>query len=85
MATRLDDALEKATTLSFDVALLDVNLNGEAIDSVAQALAQRGVPFVFATGYGSSNVPAAFRSAPVMQKPFRLRDVERALRTARSP
>lgn len=82
MATRLDDALEKATSLSFEVALLDINLNGESVEPLAQLLAKRGVPFVFATGYGSSKVPAAFRNAPVMPKPFMRRHMESALRKA---
>lgn len=81
-ATRFDDALEKAISLPFDVALLDVNLNGEPSYPIAQALAERGRAFVFATGYGVSNLPAALHDAPVLQKPFMRRDLERALRAA---
>lgn len=79
---RFDEALEKATSLSFDVALLDVNLNGKSSYPIAQALAEQGRAFVFATGYDTSNVPEALSSAPVLQKPFRRRDLERALRAA---
>jgi CheY-like chemotaxis protein len=81
-AARFEDALEKATSLRFDVALLDVNLNGEASYPIAQALAERGRAFVFATGYGASNVPESLHNAPVLQKPFMRRDLERALRAA---
>lgn len=81
-ATRFADAFEKATSLPFDVALLDVNLNGESSYPIAQALADRGRAFVFATGYGTSNVPEALHNAPVLQKPFMRRDLERALRAA---
>lgn len=81
-ASRFDDALEKATSLPFDVALLDVNLNGKPSYPIAQALADRGRAFVFATGYGVSNVPEALHKAPVLQKPFMRRDLERALQQA---
>lgn len=82
IATRFDDAFEKAASLLFDVALLDVNLNGESSYPIAQALADRGRAFVFATGYGTSNLPEALHDAPVLQKPFMRRDLERALRQA---
>ncbi|HXS73411.1 MAG TPA: response regulator [Rhodanobacteraceae bacterium] len=82
IATRFDDALQKACSLPFDVALLDVNLDGEPSYPIAAALAERGRAFVFATGYGASNVPAALNKAPVLQKPFLRRDLERALRQA---
>ena len=49
---RLDKALEIAQWQALDVALLDVNLNGEEIYPVAEALAVREIPFVFVTGYG---------------------------------
>lgn len=81
-AARFDDAWEKATSLPFDVALLDVNLDGETSYPIAEALAERGRAFVFATGYGTSNVPEALHNAPVLQKPFMRRDLERALQQA---
>lgn len=81
-AARFDDAWEKATSLPFDVALLDVNLNGQASYPIALALVERGRAFVFATGYGTSNLPESLHDAPVLQKPFMRRDLERALRQA---
>src|SRR3979411_1285315 len=81
-ASRLNDAVEKARSLSFDLAILDVNLNGERTFQVADLLAERGVGFVFATGYGASNAPAAFHNRPVLQKPFHQEDLERAMRAA---
>jgi DNA-binding NtrC family response regulator len=53
-----------------DAALLDVNLQGERADPVADALAARGVPFVFVTGYGGLDLPARFAEAPLLSKPF---------------
>ncbi|HEX5354502.1 MAG TPA: response regulator [Rhodanobacteraceae bacterium] len=82
MATRLGDALAKAEALEFDVALLDVNLDGEPSYPVAEAIAARGRAFVFATGYDCGHVPESLRDRPVLQKPYRLRDLERALQTA---
>lgn len=82
VAFRLDDAVAKAASESFDVAILDVNLNGQNTRPVAEALAGRGVGFVFATGYGAPNIAEPFRNAPVLQKPFQQQDLERALRKA---
>src|SRR5690348_11197098 len=76
---RFEEAFEKATSLRFDVALLDVNLDGETSYPIAQALAERGRAFVFATGYDVSSVPDSLHNAPVLQKPFMRRDLERAL------
>jgi CheY-like chemotaxis protein len=51
-AGRLEEALQAAKTADFDIAILDVNLDGEPVSPVADALVARGTPFVFATGYG---------------------------------
>ncbi len=81
---RVPQAVElvRDPTQVFDVAILDVNVAGESITPVAQALSERPVPFVFATGYGESGVPEAFRGRPVLQKPFGMADVEARLREA---
>lgn len=81
-ASRFQDALDKANTLSFEVAILDVNLNGHRTFPIAEALTARGLPFIFATGYGAAAVPENFRGVPVLQKPFRIADLERAVRAA---
>lgn len=71
-ASRLSRALELAEDpgLAIDAAILDVNLNGEEAFPIAEALAARGVPFAFSTGYGKSGLPQQWRSRPVIQKPF---------------
>ena len=79
VAARFDVAREQSRTLEFDIALLDVNLDGEPSFPIAQELAQRGVPFVLATGYGTSKIPADLQRAPILQKPFMRADLERAL------
>jgi PAS domain S-box-containing protein len=66
-------SVERALVLigneALDAAVLDANLGGRSVESVADALAARGVPFVFATGYGREALPAAHGAAPVLGKP----------------
>lgn len=82
IASRFQDALEKATGLVFDIALLDVNLGGQPSFAIASELAARGVPFVLATGYSSPTVPAELKQAPVLEKPFLRAELERVLLAA---
>jgi CheY-like chemotaxis protein len=71
-----------ARTARFDVALLDINLNGRQSFPVADAVRARGLPFLFATGYGSRIVPEPYRDAPILQKPFSLEELKGALQRA---
>ena len=64
------EASKVATGGEFDIAILDVNVDGEEIYPVADILAQRGLPFVFVTGYGEGSLLAKYRSRPALQKPF---------------
>lgn len=80
LASRLESALILARESAFDVGMLDVNLAGQASFPVADVLRERGIPFLFATGYGVQGIAEAYRSATVLQKPFRERDLEAALR-----
>ncbi|OYX36404.1 MAG: hypothetical protein B7Y99_01265 [Caulobacterales bacterium 32-69-10] len=83
-ASRISQALEMIADAAvvFDAAILDVNLGGEPIFPVAEALAAQGTPFVFATGYGAGGLPDAWRSRPTLQKPFSHDDVGKALAVA---
>lgn len=47
----LEDAMAAAANGGFDVAVLDLNINGRMSYEVAEALRQQGIPVVFATGY----------------------------------
>jgi CheY-like chemotaxis protein len=78
-AGRIDEALAAAKQAEFDVAILDVNLNGEPITPVVEILLQRGLPFVFATGYGQRGVPDAYRDNVTLQKPFQVEALAQAL------
>jgi CheY-like chemotaxis protein len=64
------EASQIAAAGAFDVAILDVNVDGEEIYPVADILAKRGLPFVFVTGYAEGSLPAKYRSRPALQKPF---------------
>jgi len=55
---------------SIDLAVLDINLQGDLVYSVATLLQQRGIPIIFATGYDSSILPTPYRTVPRLQKPF---------------
>jgi CheY-like chemotaxis protein len=67
---RIEEALALAKKGEFDVAILDVNLNGQPVTPVVEVLIERGMPFVFATGYGQRGVPEPYRQTPTLQKPF---------------
>lgn len=79
---RLAAALKTAKEETFGVAILDVNLAGEPIYPIAEALDGRGVPFLFSTGYGASGIQDPFRDRPVVQKPFTQQELKRALLAA---
>jgi CheY-like chemotaxis protein len=69
-AASVERALKLVEAGGFDGALLDVNLRGERVDAVADALADKGFPFVFATGHGSEGLPTAHRGRLVLPKPY---------------
>jgi CheY-like chemotaxis protein len=81
-AGSIEEALTLAKEGEFDVALLDVNLNGKPINPVVEVLIARGLPFVFASGYGQRGVPEAYRASPTLQKPFQVEALAEALEAA---
>jgi hypothetical protein len=50
--------------------VLDVNLDGEVVYPVADAVVERGLPFVFVTGYSAEGIDRRFAQVPVLQKPI---------------
>jgi CheY-like chemotaxis protein len=70
-AATVDQALALMDGRVFDVAMLDVNLNGQKSYPVADALAARDVPFVFATGYSDHVTRDGYPGRPVLKKPFK--------------
>jgi CheY-like chemotaxis protein len=85
LASRLGPALALAGESRFDAAMLDVNLAGEPSFPVADLLADRRIPFLFATGYGRAGIEERFRGRPILQKPFRTAELGAALASLSSP
>ncbi|MFW6027592.1 MAG: response regulator, partial [bacterium] len=65
-----------------DAAVLDVNLNGKRSDPVAEVLKERGIPFIFATGYGNAERGAG---VPVLDKPYTEEKLAHALNRVLRP
>jgi CheY-like chemotaxis protein len=85
-AGEINEAIKLAQSTEFDIAILDVNVNGKVISPVAELIKARNRPFIFATGYGSQGLPEEYRDRPALQKPFQIetlgRMIEGALRSA---
>lgn len=74
------EALVRVGNGGFDAAILDVNLRGgEQSWAVADALAEKGVPFLFASGGSRDLPPERHRGVPALTKPFTMADVEQAV------
>lgn len=71
-AANIQEASALAQTANFEIAVLDVNVGGDRIDPVAEIIASRGLPFIFASGYGAVGAPEKFRHHLILQKPFLL-------------
>lgn len=65
-----------------DIAILDVNLAGEPVFELAERIDSKGVPIVFATGYGRAGLPDDWHRWPILQKPYTLDDVAGSLKAA---
>lgn len=72
---RLSAALDAAHRETVDLALLDVNLAGEKVYPVAEALAERNIPFLLLSGYGDQALPPDKPDWPVFQKPFKIAEL----------
>lgn len=79
--SRMDEALRLAREDDLDAALLDINVGGAVVFPVADVLRQRGVPFIFATGYGAKALPHRFLGTLTLPKPFTYAALAGALRT----
>jgi CheY-like chemotaxis protein len=75
----IGEAIKLAGSTEFDIAILDVNVNGKVISPVAELLKARNRPFIFATGYGAQGVPEDFRDRPALQKPFQIESLKSML------
>jgi CheY-like chemotaxis protein len=78
-ARNVDAALQLAPSTEFDLALLDVNLQGKMITPVAELIKAGGRPIIFATAYGPDVLPEEFRDHPFLQKPFEIDTLAKAI------
>ncbi len=76
---RLEDAMRLLDSDLFDLAMLDVHLNGKTVFPFAAELEAREIPFLFATAYGPRGIPVEFQDHMVLQKPFGPVELRRAL------
>lgn len=83
-AARVASALALVDAETVDIAVLDVNLGGERVFPVADALTARGVPYVFSTGYGRAGLDGGHGDRPVLQKPYSAAKLASALTQALS-
>lgn len=79
IVSRLEDAIRLLDSETFDLAMLDVHLNGKMVYPFAAELEAREIPFLFATAYGARGIPQEFAGHPVVQKPFRTQDLAGAI------
>ncbi len=78
-ARRVANGLESVSAGGIEAAVLDVNVAGQSVSPIAQALDEKKIPFLFASGYGARGVDARWASRPVLQKPFSSNDLRLAL------
>jgi CheY-like chemotaxis protein len=76
---------DAVTAAPADVAVLDLNLDGEPSYPVADALRARGVPLIFCTGYGDADLRTADAGTPLLNKPYRASDLAAVLATVLAP
>ena len=67
--------------MTLEAAILDVNVGGVVVVPVADVLQPRGIPIIFATGYGAGMLPSRFAHHPTLSKPFDYQSLAEALRT----
>jgi CheY-like chemotaxis protein len=83
-AENLTSALSLAAAGGADLAILDVNLGGQSIYPVADLLATKRVPIIFATGYGQQGLNEGYRGHTILAKPYDVDAVRSCLHRART-
>lgn len=81
-AATLPAALAAVESQTFDLALLDINLQGVESLEVARRLRALGRPFVFTTGYGAAGPGPEFAGTPLLAKPYAMSDLAAAVDAA---
>ena len=80
-AASIDTALKFLGDIRPDFAILDIDLNGTRSYPVAALLRSRTIPFVFVSGYDATILDTAYADVRILQKPFRISDLESAIET----
>jgi CheY-like chemotaxis protein len=78
-ASSVAEGLDRANDTSFDAAILDVNLRGHPVWPLADALQEKGIRFVLATGHDGRQTQQRYPSAAVLAKPYALENLRQAL------
>ncbi len=81
-ASWVADALQKARQLTFDLAVLDLDLTGQRVDPVAEIIMVRGLAIVVATGHETSRIATGLKGWPVIKKPFDTQQLGSAMQGA---
>ncbi|MDX8435559.1 MULTISPECIES: response regulator [Mesorhizobium] len=79
---QVGEAMTFADQADIDLAILDINLAGTKSFPVAEILRRRGIPFVFATGYGSDGLTGDFENELTLQKPYDPDELRRTIEQA---
>src|SRR5262249_53547560 len=82
--SRPPDAIAAVKDGDIAAAILDINLAGTLVYPVAEELTQRGIPFVFVTGYGIESIDKRFSSIPALQKPIERESLQRIFLSGRA-
>jgi ActR/RegA family two-component response regulator len=68
-----------AETESLDAAVIDLRIRGEKAYAICEILESRHLPFVLTTGYAASGLPTKWADCPLVEKPYKLEDIQVAL------
>ncbi|TGR65500.1 response regulator [bacterium M00.F.Ca.ET.194.01.1.1] len=79
IASRVQQGCEIARGGDFDVAILDINLDGQTSYPIAEILREQRIPFAFASGYGAKGLDRSYADVPTLSKPYVIEDVERLI------
>jgi CheY-like chemotaxis protein len=78
-AGTIDEGIRLAQAAEFDLALLDINIDGDTSAEIAKIIERRGLPFLFVTGYRSTGLAPPFHDRLVLQKPFQTETLRSAI------
>ena len=81
LATGLPPALAIADSNEIDPATPGLNLSGSLSFPVADVLRKRGIPFMFATGYGANGLTDGYLNEIARMKRYSVLDLENAIRS----